>query len=217
MYVGLQEQWWETRLLTFSGGWVLLGGREPSGWRRTGRSFLAGLILSAPVWWHALRNPKALPTPARRRSTADGASGWVGRGEALYFFTTPILLGWATYGLAPDRFEATPGLLPLLSRFPYLLAGYLRPRPPFALVGAAAVAVAAAGAVGRGPARSGRCSGSRLLWPALDHQLDRTDGRWYGVLTWAAAAQVPVRRCARAAHRRGRRVRRDRGRWRSGA
>jgi hypothetical protein len=29
--------------------------------------------------------------------------------------------------------------------------------------------------------------GLTVLWPALDHLLDRTDGRWYGGLTWAAA------------------------------
>ncbi len=60
LYVGLREQWWETRLLTFSGGWALLAAaseRMAAHWP----VFVAGLVLSAPVWWHALRNPKALP------------------------------------------------------------------------------------------------------------------------------------------------------------
>jgi hypothetical protein len=183
LYVGLQEQWWETRLLTFSGGWVLLGAAAEKmvpHWP----IFLAGLILSAPVWWHAQRHPKVLPI----RLGAGTEDGW-SAGEALYFFTTPILLGWATYGLAPDRFEATQGLLPLLIAIPYLLAGYLRPRPAFALVGAAAAAVAVQ-AQWNGVPEVWALLGLSLLWPALDHQLDRKDGRWYGVLTWAASAQV---------------------------
>jgi Predicted membrane protein (DUF2339) len=191
LYVGLREQWWETRLLTFSGGWVLLEGaseRMAAHWP----VFIAGLILSAPVWWHALRKPRALPLRVGARSPAkpDGSStaeGW-SAGEALYFFTTPLLLGWAAYGLAADRFDATPGLLPLLVAVPYLLAGYLRPRPPFALVGATAMAVAAQ-AQWDGTNQVWALLALGLLWPALDHRLGRSDGRWYGVLTWGAATQ----------------------------
>jgi hypothetical protein len=191
LYVGLREQWWETRLLTFSGGWVLLEGasdRMAAHWP----VFLAGLILSAPVWWHALGNPRALPLRVGARSPArtEGSSrveGW-SAGEALYFFTTPLLLGWAAYGLAPDRFDDVPGLLPLLVAVPYLLAGYVRPRPPFALVGAAAMAVAAQ-AQWDGPSQVWVLLALGLLWPALDHRLGRSDGRWYGVLTWGASIQ----------------------------
>ncbi len=191
LYVGLREQWWETRLLTFAGGWVLLSAaseRMAAHWP----VFIAGLILSAPVWWHALRNPRVLPLRLGVRSLArpDGASaaeGW-SAGEALYFFTTPLLLGWAAYGLAADRFDETPGLLPLLVAVPYLLAGYLRARPPFALVGATAAAVAAQ-AQWEGPTQVWALLALGLLWPALDHRLGRSDGRWYGVLTWGAAMQ----------------------------
>jgi uncharacterized membrane protein len=181
LYVGLREQWWEARLLTFSGGWVLLGAaseRMAPHWP----VFVAGLVLSAPVWRHALRNPKVLPL-----RLGPGTRGWA-LGEALYFFSTPLLLGWAAYGLASRRFDADPGLLPLLVAIPYLLAGYLRPRPPFALVGAVAAMVAAQ-AQWESIARLWALLALGLLWPALDHLLDRSDGRWYGVLTWAAAMQ----------------------------
>jgi hypothetical protein len=113
--------------------------------------------------------------------------GW-SAGEALYFFTTPLLLGWAAYGLAAGRFDATPGLLPLLVAVPYLVAGYTRPRPAFALVGAAALAMGAQ-AQWEGPTQVWALLALGLLWPALDHRLDRSDGRWYGVLTWVAAVQ----------------------------
>ena len=180
LYVGLSERWGETRLLAFTGGWALLAAaseRMEIHWP----VFAAGLGLSAPVWWHGLRNPRVLPL----RSGAGSAGGW-SLGEALYFFTTPVLLAWAAYGLAPDRFDRVPGLLPLVVALPYLLAGYLRPRPPFALVGVAAAAVAAQ-AQWSGTAETWALLGLALLWAALDHGLDRADGRWYACLTWAAA------------------------------
>jgi hypothetical protein len=190
LHVGLSEQWWETRLLTFSGGWALLAAaseRMAAHWP----VLIAGLILSAPVWWHGLRNSRVLPLRLGARSPVqpDGGAGegW-SAGEALYFFTTPLLLGWAAYGLAPDRFDAAPGLLPLLVSVPYLLAGYLRPRPPFALIGAAALALGAQ-AQWDGTTQVWALLVLGLLWPALDHRLGRSDGRWYGVLTWVAAIQ----------------------------
>jgi uncharacterized membrane protein len=180
LYVGLSERWGETRFLAFTGGWALLAAAS----ERMGPHwpvFAAGLGLSAPVWWHALRHPKVLPF----RSGAGTAGGW-SLGEALYFFTTPVLLGWAAYGLAPDRFDRVPGLLGLLVAIPYLIAGYVRPRPPFALVGVAAAAIAAQ-AQWSGTAETWALLGLALLWAALDHVLDRADGRWYACLTWAAA------------------------------
>jgi hypothetical protein len=71
---------------------------------------------------------------------------------------------------------------------PYLLAGYLRRRPPFALIGATAMAVAAQ-AQWDGISQVWALLALGLLWPALDHRLGRLDGRWYGVLTWGAATQ----------------------------
>jgi uncharacterized membrane protein len=180
LYVGLSERWGETRFLAFTGGWALLAAAS----ERMGPHwpvFAAGLGLSAPVWWHALRHPKVLPL----RSGAGTAVGW-SLGEALYFFTTPVLLGWAAYGLAPDRFDRVPGLLSLLVAIPYLIAGYVRPRPPFALVGVAAAAIAAR-AQWSGTAETWALLGLALLCAALDHVLDRADGRWYACLTWAAA------------------------------
>jgi uncharacterized membrane protein len=183
LYLGLRERWWETRMLTFAGGWILVvaaSERLEPHWPVV----LAALALSAPVWWHALRSPSVFPL--RLAPQSDGA-GW-SVGEALYFFATPPLVGWALYGLAPERFEADGGLLPLLVAIPYLLVGYLRPRPAFALVGAAAAGVAAA-AQWHGPRQVWALLALALLWPALDHRLARSDGRWYGLITLAAALQ----------------------------
>jgi uncharacterized membrane protein len=183
LYIGLRERWWETRLLTFTGGWALLG--EAS--ERLSHHWpvlVAGIVLSLPVWWHGLRRPRIFPL---RMAPEEPSDGW-SLGEALYFFTTPLLLGWATYGIAPDRFDRDPGLLPLLIAIPYLIAGYQRVRPPFALVGAAAAAIAA-GTQWAGTRQVWALLALALLWPALDQRLGRSDGRWYGLATLAAALQ----------------------------
>jgi uncharacterized membrane protein len=183
LYVGLRERWWETRLLTFSGGWTLLaaaGERIPQHWA----VLAAGIVLSAPVWWHALRRPEVFPV--RLDPQGEGA-GW-SAGEALYFFVTPLLLGWAVHGLDAPRFNAEPWLVPLIVAVPYLLAGYVRPRPAFAAVGAAALGIAA---VQRweGVPQVWALLALAILWAALDLRLGRTDGRWYGLLTLTAALQ----------------------------
>ena len=182
LYVGLRERWWETRLLTFSGGWALLG--EAS--ERLSHQWpvlAAGIVLSLPIWWHGLRRPRMLPF----RVSPAQTEGW-SLGEAFYFFTTPLLLAWAAHGLAPGPFDRDPGLLPLLIAIPYLIAGYQRIRPPFALIGAAAAGFAA-GSEWNGTHQVWALLALALLWPALDHRLGRAGGRWYGVATLAAALQ----------------------------
>ncbi len=181
LYLGLRERWWETRALTFTGGWVLLGAAS----RRLDPHWpvvLSALVLSAPVWWHGLRRPKILPI---HLGPQEAGPGW-SAGELLYFFTTPLLVAWALHGLAPARFDDTPALLPLLIAAPYLLVGYIRRYPAFAAVGAAAAGIAV-GAQWDGVERIWPLLGLALIWPALDHRLDRTDGRWYGLVTLLAA------------------------------
>ena len=183
LYVGLRERWWETRLLTFGGGWTLLavaGQRIPQHWA----VLIAGLVLTAPVWWHGLRRPQVTPLHLGPRGAGPGWSA----GEALYFFVTPILLGWAVHGLDAHFFDARPWLAPAIVAVPYLAAGYLRPRPAFAAVGATALGVSA---VQRwdGVPQVWALLALAGLWALLDRRLDRTDGRWYGLLTLIAAAQ----------------------------
>jgi uncharacterized membrane protein len=168
VWVGLRERWWETRFLAFWGGWSLLAtvaDRLDPRWP----VFLGGLLLAAPVWRHGLR-----------------AHGRWSPGEALYFLATPILLGWAVQTLAPTLFERQDGLAALVVAIPYLLVGYSSPRPPFALVGAGALAAAA---LDRWPGLEGTAVllGLSVFWAALDHQLGRSDGRWYAVGTLALA------------------------------
>ena len=183
LYLGLRERWWETRLLTFSGGWTLVAAaseRMPQHWA----VLAAGVVLSAPVWWHGLRRPLMTPVHLGPRGAGPGWSA----GEALYFFVTPLLLGWAVHNLDVSYFDARPWLAPVIVAVPYLLAGYTRARPAFAVVGAAALGIAA---VQRweGVPQVWALLALAVAWAALDLALDRTDSRWYGLLTLMAALQ----------------------------
>jgi uncharacterized membrane protein len=181
IYVGLRERWWETRFLAFWGGWALLATVHDK-LSPTWPTLIAGILLAAPVWWHALRRASWLPL--RLMSSVPGEGLTVG--EALYFFSTPLLLAWAVPSSVPEMFAAHSGLAALVVAVPYLLMGYATRRPPFALVGVAALTIAVlqrwSGA--EGPAI---LLGLATLWAGLDHLLQRDDGRWYAVGMLAVA------------------------------
>jgi uncharacterized membrane protein len=181
IFIGLRERWWETRLLSFSGGWTFVAAASER-LHHPWAVLLAGLVLAAPVWWYALHTARILPV---QLPTGSVAPGW-SLGEALYFFLTPVLLGWAVRGIDPSWFDARPGAVALLVALPYLIAGYQRPRPAFALVGAAAAGIAA-WQHWDGVGRVWAFLTLTLLWAALDHLFNREDGRWFALGTlWPA-------------------------------
>jgi hypothetical protein len=185
IHVGLRERWWETRFLSFGGGWAFVVAASrliDQPWA----ILVGGLLLAVPLWWYALRATPVLPL---HLSPPVGVPGW-SLGEAFYFFITPALLGWAVHHIAPVWFDQRSGLVPLIIAIPYLFAGYHRPRPVFALVGAAALGIAAWEHWG-GVERVWALLALALLWAALDHPLKREDGRWYALATlWAALDQL---------------------------
>ncbi|HET6836728.1 MAG TPA: hypothetical protein VFH24_01730, partial [Gemmatimonadales bacterium] len=185
IYVGLTERWWETRFLSFAGGWAFLAAAS-SRLDQPWAILAAGVLLAAPVWWHALRSTGIFPL---HLSPTHGESGW-SLGEALYFLLTPLLVGWALYGVAEAWFDARPGALALIISLPYLVAGYQRTRPVFALVGAAALGVAA-WQHWNGVELVWALLALTVLWAAADHSFERDDGRWYALATlWATLDQL---------------------------
>jgi hypothetical protein len=179
LWVGLREGWWETRLLSFAGGWALLGYAAES-LSAKWLILIGGCVLSAPVWWRGWQWPAGWPV-----RHAESAPRW-SWGEMVYFCISPVLLGWALHQVAPDFFNVRHGLVPLVVAVPYLLAGFTAERLPFAFVGTTFVGVAALGHW-NGPA--GVCALLLLahLWAGLDHSFERGDGRFYSLLAFAVA------------------------------
>jgi uncharacterized membrane protein len=180
LYVGLREGWWETRILSFSGGWSLLGLANQNITNHW--VLLAGaLVMAAPVWWRALQSNRIWP--ADQDGTA--ASDW-SPGESVYFYITPLLLAWAVYQVAPATFDRNGGLLPLVIAVPYLVAGFTAERVRFATVGTTAILIAAL-LQWSGLTAVWALLSAALLWTGLDHGLKRWDGRWYGLLAAGTA------------------------------
>lgn len=176
--IGLRERWTETRFLAFWGGWVLL--RVAVAVQPRGHGLLVaagGLLLTAPIWWHAWRGAGVWPD--EMEDTAHHA-------ETLYFYATPFWLAWAIPQAAPAWFARHDWVAPLAVSLPYLAAGFARSRIPFAIVGTTAALVTAL-AAWSGVAAVWALLALALLWASLDHPLQRTDGRWYALIAVGAA------------------------------
>jgi uncharacterized membrane protein len=176
LYIGLREGWVETRLLAFGGGWGVLGVADRASdthWP----TVIGAIVLSAPVWWRALKTQAVLPD--------RGADGRSAAGETFYFYLTPILLGTALSTVLRGSLARHDGLTPALVALPYLAAGLSAPRRPFAIVGAAALGLAAL-LEWDGLASVWILFALAHLWAALDHLAEREDGRWYALVTFAA-------------------------------
>jgi uncharacterized membrane protein len=181
LFLGLRERWWESRALAFAGGWTMLHeAGEALG--PSAPLLAAALVMAAPVWWHAFRAPRFL---------ADGAIPRLRQfqwslGEAFYFLMTPLLVAWALERQAPALFAAAKGLLPLLIAVPYLTAGYVRVRPPFAAVGMVALGIAIWVGLAA-PVATVILVLLALSVASVDPSLGRTDGRWYALGAAGAA------------------------------
>jgi uncharacterized membrane protein len=193
LYVGLREGWLETRLLSFSGGWAVLWIANQASLTHW-PTLLGGILLTAPVWWRALTSDAVWPS-----HRVGGPSTIPSFGDSFYFYLSPLLLGFALHEVSPTRFDATPGLVPLLVGLPYLAVGLSQTRRrPFALVAATALVLAS---IGEWPGLQATWALLVLVhgWALMDHLLKRNDGAWYALATLAVAVwhllavDLPVR------------------------
>jgi uncharacterized membrane protein len=172
LYLGLREGWMETRLLSFGGGWTVLSVAHDAS-STPAITVLGGLVLTAPVWWRALTADTVWP----RRGLPGGRSSL---GDSFYFYLSPLLVGWALSELMPALAREHRGLVAAMIALPYLWAGWSQFRPAFALLGAAALAVAAVEEWSGLGATIGLLLPA-LVWAAADHSRGRLDGRWYAL------------------------------------
>ncbi len=172
LFVGLREGWFETRFLAFGGGWGVLGianGATTEHWP----TLAGGIVLTAPVWWRALRAQTVWP---------EGR----GFGDSFYFYLSPLLLSAALHEVAPLELDQHPGLVPALVAIPYLVAGLSAVRRPFACVAALALGSAAL-LEWHGLEAVWALLGLTVLWAGMDHLLKRNDGRWLALLSLLTA------------------------------
>ena len=124
--LGLQRNWWETRFLSFWGGWGCLAFVHDGAYAPW--VLLAGAALSWPVWAHAYKQdttwPFAGPTAEPRPIL-----------QSLYFYVTPFWLVWAVARLDLRALNAHDGLAAALVAAAYLAIGVTGQRRSFAVVG----------------------------------------------------------------------------------
>lgn len=132
--LGLRRGWWETRFLSFWGGWGCLA--LIHGTAIAPMILLAGIALSAPVWRHALVQDGVWPfegTSQERRPILP----------ALYFYVTPFWLAWAVDRLRWETFQVHEGVPIAIVATAYVATALVGRRRAFAVVGALGLLLAA--------------------------------------------------------------------------
>lgn len=183
LFVGLRERWIETRILSFAGGWTILGvanNVSVDHWP----TLLGGILLTAPVWWRGLTTDAVWPG---RRPPDGVARVGPSLGDSFYFYVSPVLLGFALRELSHATFDARPGLVPLLIALPYLAVGLGNARRLCFTVVAALALVVAADQQWPGLQAVWALLVLVHLWAMMDSGLTRPDGRWYALGTFAIA------------------------------
>ena len=168
LLAALRHRWWETRFLSFLGGWTLLtiiAPRLEPPWLYA----LGGAVLVTPIWLQALAVPGIF-------GHKDGRGAWTA-GEAGYFFLTPPLLYVAAITSLPDTLTYREGLAAVLVAVPYLAVGYRLRRVDFTVAGATVVVLGVM-AQFEGLVRTRWLLGLAVVWAAVDRPLNRLDGRW---------------------------------------
>lgn len=178
--IGLRAHWWETRLVSFIGGWALLAVAGPRlALDERWPLLLAALALAVPVWLLGLRAPRGAGMPL-----PGGVRNWVA-GERLYFLVTPLNVTLALDQVAPVWFRAHHGAAAALVAAPYVIAGWITRLAAFTGIGAVMLVLAVA------DRWSGEKAAAALLALTLAWMAAAVGRRWCDAL-WAAAGTLIV-------------------------
>ncbi len=191
LFVGLREGWWETRFLSFAGGWAFLAAADAhtaAAWPN-----LAGaLVLAAPVWWRAFQADLVWPGRAGPNVTSTKEGMHLrpfAFGETFYFYVTPLAVAAALWSADRAWFAAHPGAAAALVAVPYLVAGYQQERRPFTVVAVGALAWAAV-LQEEVLLRVWLLAALCLATTAADRLLRRRDGRNLSLLVFVGALYI---------------------------
>ncbi len=171
--LGLKRNWWETRFLSFWGGWGCLAFVD-------GRAYapgvlLAGAALSWPVWAHAFKQDTTWPFAGPAKEPRPIL-------QSLYFYVTPLWLVWAVARFGWSAFDAHEGLATALVAAAYLAIGVTGQRRPFALVGTLCALVAAVVEWNAGLTSAGVLGVLALAWGATARLTRRNDWNFHAAI-----------------------------------
>ena len=179
--LGLKRNWWETRFLSFWGGWGCLAfvhGRSYAPW-----VLLAGAALSYPVWAHALKKDTTWPFTGPTTEPRPIL-------QSLYFYVTPLWLVWAVARLGWGAFDAHEGLATAIVAAAYLAVGVTGQRRPFAVVGTIAALVAVSVQWEWGTTCAGILGLLALSWGIMGRLSRRYDWNYHAIVAVALALFV---------------------------
>lgn len=171
--LGLKRNWWETRFFAFWGGWGVLAfaSNAETAWL----VLLAGVLLSLPVWNHAIREDGVWPFEEERAERRPLL-------PSIYFYITPLWLIWAVTELPYEALRVHDGLATGVVAVAHLGVAFWLGRRPFAVVGTVAAAFAVVAQWHDVVTAPGALGLLALAWGSLARMTRRTDWNYHALL-----------------------------------
>jgi uncharacterized membrane protein len=178
--LGLKRNWWETRFFAFWGGWGCLAfaSQADTAWL----VLLAGVLLSLPVWLHAVREDGVWPFEEGAEGRREGRASRRPLLPSIYFYITPLWLVWAITELPFESFEIHNGLATGIVAVAHLAIAFWLGRRPFAVVGTVAAAFAVLAQWHDVVTAPGALGLLALAWGSLGRMTRRVDWNYHALL-----------------------------------